>query len=140
MMMLATSMGQESSSLNEVEAVLLRAIRAIAIGQEDCPAVHSMFLATFGSAAESILQHLFLLVRYVGLASPKPLTLCPPGWPKVSADESGLLELITSIDSLDQRPATSSTPMAREVVTRIAGSLTTMMAGARCTGVARTWV
>src|ERR1700748_2953591 len=78
------------------EHLLVWALRAIAVGHADCPAVRQAFNAACGSAGDMARMGYFLLVRQIGVTGKRRLTLHIPGSICLSPDERSIVAVVAA--------------------------------------------
>ncbi len=78
------------------EQLTLWSLRAIALGQTDCPTLQRALQVALGSSAEEVFTSLFVSVRTLGWCARRRLRLHAPGCERVSADEQSLLALFAA--------------------------------------------
>lgn len=82
--------------LSRPEHLLVWAMRAIALGHEDCPALVRAFRAAGGALGDELLQSYVVFIKYLALASRRRLQVHTPGCLCVGADELRALQVIAS--------------------------------------------
>jgi hypothetical protein len=96
------------SNLSRPEHLLVWAMRAIALGREDCPIVVEMFQRSCGARGEEVLQAYSIFVKYVAMTSRRRLQVHAPGCPCVGPDERALMAVLAaaqrSLEDLDEEP------------------------------------
>jgi hypothetical protein len=78
------------------EHLLVWTLRAIAIGQGDCPRLSQAFEAACGPQGSHALMTYFALVRMIGVTGRRRLRLHAPGCLCLSADERAILAVIAA--------------------------------------------
>ena len=82
--------------LRRPEHLLVWALRAIAVGHADCPAVRQAFNAACGSAGDMARMGYFLLVRQIGVTGKRRLKLHMPGCICLSPDERSIVAVVAA--------------------------------------------
>jgi hypothetical protein len=82
--------------LRRAEHLLIRTLRAIAIGHGDCPRLHQAFEAVCGPQGGHALMTWFTLVRMIGMTGRRRLRLNAPGCVCLSCDERAMLAVIAA--------------------------------------------
>jgi hypothetical protein len=82
--------------LRRPEHLLIRTLRAIAIGHGDCPRLGRAFEAVCGPQGGHALMSFFVLVRMIGVAGRRRLRLHAPGCVCLSSDERAMLAVIAA--------------------------------------------
>ena len=100
----------DAESVHELTApehLLVWAMRAIALGREDCPVVVKTFRRACGANGDQVLQAYAVFARYVALTAQKRLKVHVPGCPCMSADEASMLAVVaaaqSSLHTLDEQ-------------------------------------
>ena len=86
--------GEGLEDLGRLEQMLVWALRTIAIGHGDCPALRQTFERACGEMGERALQAYIILIKYVGIAGRRRLQVQIPGSRYVSADEARFLGVL----------------------------------------------
>ncbi len=82
--------------LDHGEHLLLWAFRSIAVGHGDCPTLRQTFASALAGSAEETLAALLVVVRTLGFAGRRRLSLHVPGCVCVGADERSILALFAA--------------------------------------------
>ena len=82
--------------LTRPEHLLVWAMRAIALGHEDCPTLVRTFRAACGVLGDPLLQSYTVFIRYLALVSRQRLRVHVPGCPCVARDERGALAVVAA--------------------------------------------
>jgi hypothetical protein len=82
--------------LLHAEHMLIWTLRAIAVGQGDCPLLRREFVGLCGPVADETFGALHLFVRLLGFRGARPLVLAPPGCPSISRDEQQFLSVFAA--------------------------------------------
>ena len=82
--------------LTRPEHLLVWAMRAIALGHEDCPTVVRTFRHACGTHGDETLQTYVIFIRYLALSSRRRLQVHVPGCPCVGTDEAAALAIIAA--------------------------------------------
>jgi len=94
--------------LSRPEHLLVWAMRAIALGHEDCPTLVNTFRRVCGARAEQTLQAYGVFIKYVAMTSRQRLGVHVPGCPCVGGDEAAVVSVIaaaqSSLHDLDEAP------------------------------------
>jgi len=94
--------------LSRPEHLLVWSLRAIALGNEDCPIVASTFRRVCGREGDEALQAYSVFVRYVSLIARQRLRVHVPGCVCVGRDELAMVAVIaaaqSSLNDLDEGP------------------------------------
>ncbi len=94
--------------LDRPEHLLVWSLRAIALGNEDCPIVVNTFRRICGREGDEALQAYCVFARYVSLIAQQRLRVHVPGCPCVGRDEIAVVAVIaaaqSSLDDLDEAP------------------------------------
>lgn len=87
---------EDIRDLRQPEHLLVLALRAIAVGHADCPAVRQAFLSACGANGDQARMGYFLLVRQIGMAGRRRLKLHLPGCVCLSADERAIVAVVAA--------------------------------------------
>lgn len=87
---------EDIRDLWRAEYLLVCALRAMAFGHGDCPAVRQAFVGACGEAADQTLMSYFVVVQYVGMTSRRRLALHAPGCIRLSSDERSMIALVAA--------------------------------------------
>jgi hypothetical protein len=94
--------------LSRPEHLLVWTLRAIALGNEDCPIVVSTFRRLCGRDGDEALQAYCVFARYVSLIARQRLRVHVPGCPCVGRDELAVVAVIAAaqafLNDLDEAP------------------------------------
>jgi hypothetical protein len=82
--------------LRRAEHLLVRSLRAIAVGHGDCPRLHHAFEPLCGPQGGHALMTFFTLVRMIGVTGRRGLRLNAPGCVCLSCDERAMLAVIAA--------------------------------------------
>lgn len=82
--------------LTRPEHLLVWAMRAIALGHEDCPTVVRTFRRACGTHGDETLQTYVIFIRYLALSSRHRLQVHVPGCPCVGTDEAAALAIVAA--------------------------------------------
>jgi hypothetical protein len=82
--------------LARAEHLLVWAMRAIALGQEDCPVVVRTFQRACGAGGDQTLQAYTIFVKYLAMAARRRLQVHVPGCLCVGPDEAATVALIAA--------------------------------------------
>jgi hypothetical protein len=83
-------------SLTRPEHLLVWAMRAIALGREDCPVVVKMFHRVCSARGQEVLQAYGVFVKYVAMTSQRRLQVHAPGCPCVGGDEQAVVQVLAA--------------------------------------------
>ncbi len=97
----------EAISLAEPERLLVRAVRAMAVGRGDCPALLQAFDDACGRMGDPALHAYFVLVRSIGMTSRRRLRVLYPSCPTTTFDERALVGVVAAaLESLQHTDET----------------------------------
>jgi len=88
--------GETIQDLSRPEHLLVWALRAIAIGQGDCPLIAQTFAKACGPMGGRALQAYFILVKLIGMTGRRRLQVHVPGCPCVSPDERAIIGVVAA--------------------------------------------
>ena len=98
---------QTLQELSRPEHLLVWALRAIAIGHEDCPLLCQTFNRTCGPMGWQALTAYGILVKTIGMTGRRRLCVHVPGCQCVGEDEKAIVGVVTaaqeSLDRCDER-------------------------------------
>jgi hypothetical protein len=97
-----------AAELDDLDRVVLWAMRSVAVGRADCPSLRRTFHDLYGPAADQILCGLLVMVRLLGARAADGLRLHMPGSSAVSRDEVVILAVLAAAQEEavgDGRPA-----------------------------------
>ncbi len=107
-MHIAEPSGALLHDLSRSEHLLVWSLRAIALGNEDCPIVVNTFRRLCGRKGDEALQAYCVFARYVSLIARQRLRVHVPGCPCVGRDEIAVVAVIaaaqSSLNDLDEAP------------------------------------
>ncbi len=87
---------EDVRDLRRPEHLLVWALRAIAVGHADCPAVRQAFNAACGPSGDMARMGYFLLVRQIGVTGKRRLKLHMPGCICLSPDERSIVAVVAA--------------------------------------------
>ena len=87
---------EDVRDLWRAEYLLVCALRAMAFGHGDCPAVRQAFVGACGEAADQTLMSYFVVVQYIGMTGRRRLALHAPGCVRLSPDERSMITLVAA--------------------------------------------
>jgi hypothetical protein len=87
---------EDIGDLRRCEHLLVWALRVIAVGRADCPAVRQAFVSACGPAGDQARMGYFLLVRQIGMAGRRRLKLHMPGCARLSPDERAIVAVVAA--------------------------------------------
>ncbi len=87
---------EDVRDLRRPEHLLVWALRAIAVGHADCPAVRQAFNAACGPAGDMARMGYVLLVRQIGVTGKRRLKLHMPGCVCLSPDERAIVAVVAA--------------------------------------------
>jgi len=91
----------EPVELTESEHLLLWALRAMAIGGGDCPALRHAFVRAGGPLGEEALACLFVAVKHLAFTGRRRLSVHVPGCRTISRDEQLLLQAFAAVPAVE---------------------------------------
>jgi len=91
-----TTLVRMVQNLDRPEHLLVWALRAIAIGNADCPLLDKTFAAACGPLGAEALSAYVLLVRAISLSGRRRLRVHAPGCPCVSSDEVAVVGVVAA--------------------------------------------
>lgn len=96
------------ANLTRSEHLLVWALRAIALGREDCPVVVKTFRGCCGRRGDEVLQAYGIFVKYAAMTARKRLQVHAPGCPCVGHDELAVVAVLAAAqraqDDADAQP------------------------------------
>ncbi len=87
---------EDVRDLHRPEHLLILALRAIALGHGECPAIRQGFINACGLQGEEARLSFFVLVRQIGTTGRRKLRLHMPGCICLSADERAILAVVAA--------------------------------------------
>ena len=87
------------ADLTRPEHLLIWALRAIAVGNGDCPLVARTFDKACGRLGGQAMHAYFALVKYIGMTGRRRLRVHTPGCPCVSVDETAIVGVVAAAQS-----------------------------------------
>lgn len=94
-----------SVELDDLDRVVLWAIRSVAVGRADCPSLRRTFHDLYGPAADQILCGLLVMIRLLGARVADGLRLHMPGSNAVSRDELMILAALAGVQGQSSEEA-----------------------------------
>jgi hypothetical protein len=86
----------EAADSGEPARLLVSALRAMALGHDDCPALAHRFTRACGRLGTPALHAYFVLVKCIGAASRRRLQVHLPGCPCISFDEAAIVGVVAA--------------------------------------------